>query len=203
MSQTQPRPGPPSAPRGQSRPRKLLGAVLTLLLIALVAVVVSQLSDRAKLGALTQVFPNTYSPTGCQLCSVEPPASATGKPTTTKSRTTQPRTTQPRTTPSPQGSERDPETGLRWVELSSLPPEATETVELIERGGPFPYSKDGVTFGNRERILPRQQSGYYREYTVRTPGEGDRGARRVVTGDNDRQFFYTDDHYDTFSRIRR
>jgi len=77
------------------------------------------------------------------------------------------------------------------------------TVTLIERGGPFPYRKDGVTFDNREQILPRKPSGFYREYTVPTPGSGDRGARRVVTGDRGRQFFYTGDHYQTFVRIRR
>lgn len=125
--------------------------------------------------------------------------------------TTTPRATTPRvTTPRPQSSatpaptaERDPETGLRWVALTSLPREAQQVAVLIERGGPFPYAKDGATFGNRERILPRQPSGYYHEYTVRTPGENDRGARRIVTGDQDRQLFYTGDHYASFVRVRR
>lgn len=97
---------------------------------------------------------------------------------------------------------RDPESGLAFVELDQLPPEAARTLELIKAGGPFPYGKDGATFGNREGLLPDQSRGYYREYTVPTPGEGDRGARRIVTGDRDRIFYYTGDHYQTFSRIR-
>lgn len=108
----------------------------------------------------------------------------------------------PTRTAAPAG-ETDPASGLRWTDLGDLPQQAQQTVALIERGGPYPYSKDGVTFGNRERILPRQPGGYYREYTVVTPGEGDRGARRIVTGDDDREFFYTGDHYDSFVRIRR
>jgi len=96
----------------------------------------------------------------------------------------------------------DPETGLAWVAQADLPKEARETIVLIQRGGPYPYRKDGATFGNRERLLPQQASGYYREYTVPTPGEDDRGARRIVTGDDDRIFFYTDDHYQSFRRVR-
>jgi ribonuclease T1 len=98
---------------------------------------------------------------------------------------------------------RDPETGLRLVDLTALPAEARRTVALIDAGGPFPYAKDGVAFGNRERLLPIKPAGYYHEYTVPTPAEGDRGARRVVTGDGHRQFFYTGDHYLSFVRIRR
>ena len=97
----------------------------------------------------------------------------------------------------------DSETGLPVVTLAALPREAHRTVELIERGGPFPYAKDGSVFGNRERLLPSRPSGWYREYTVPTPGEDDRGARRIVTGDGDRQLFWTDDHYASFARIRR
>lgn len=97
----------------------------------------------------------------------------------------------------------DSVSGLRWIEVDQLPPEAHRTLELIDSGGPFPYSKDGVTFGNRERILPKRAGGYYREYTVKTPGEGDRGARRIVTGNDDQEFYYTADHYDSFKRIRR
>ncbi len=74
---------------------------------------------------------------------------------------------------------------------------------MIERGGPFPYAKDGAVFGNREWLLPRERSGYYREYTVTTPGSDDRGARRIVTGNEDRDFFYSGDHYGSFVRIRR
>jgi ribonuclease T1 len=93
--------------------------------------------------------------------------------------------------------------GLPVVDLDRLPDAARRTVALIDRGGPFPYAKDGVTFGNRERLLPVQRSGYYREYTVPTPGSADRGARRIIAGDGARQLFYSDDHYASFARIRR
>lgn len=83
-----------------------------------------------------------------------------------------------------------------------LPAEAFETLELIQRGGPFPYRQDGSTFHNRERLLPDKPRGYYREYTVRTPGARDRGARRFVTGgDPPEVFYYTEDHYRSFRRI--
>ncbi|WP_245630527.1 ribonuclease domain-containing protein [Granulicoccus phenolivorans] len=97
----------------------------------------------------------------------------------------------------------DPETGLRWIDASALPAQARDTLTLIDRGGPYPYDKDGATFGNFERVLPDQPRGYYREYTVVTPGENDRGARRIVTGNNNKVYFWTDDHYATFARIRR
>lgn len=84
----------------------------------------------------------------------------------------------------------------------ALPPEAYATLALIERGGPFPYRQDGTTFQNRERLLPRRERGWYREYTVRTPGEGDRGARRIVTGGRPPgEFWYSADHYRSFRRI--
>lgn len=92
--------------------------------------------------------------------------------------------------------------GLRLVDLAALPAQAQQTVTLIQKGGPYPYRKDGATFGNREGLLPKRARGYYREYTVETPGSDDRGARRIVTGDDDREFFYTDDHYRTFRRVR-
>ena len=83
-----------------------------------------------------------------------------------------------------------------------LPPEAVATLGLIERGGPFPYRQDGRIFENRERLLPQQPRGYYREYTVDTPGSRDRGARRIVTGGDPPQVvYYTDDHYRSFRRV--
>jgi guanyl-specific ribonuclease Sa len=83
-----------------------------------------------------------------------------------------------------------------------LPAEAWQTLELIAAGGPFPYDRDGTVFQNRERRLPEQSTGYYREYTVRTPGERDRGARRIVAGgDPPEVYYYTDDHYRTFRRL--
>ena len=93
--------------------------------------------------------------------------------------------------------------GLDSVDVASLPREAHEVLDDIRAGGPFDYPRDGVTFQNRERLLPSQSRGYYREYTVRTPGENDRGARRIVTGGKPAsEFYYTDDHYRSFKRIR-
>ncbi|MCM5570245.1 ribonuclease N1 [Burkholderiaceae bacterium FT117] len=89
------------------------------------------------------------------------------------------------------------------VSLSALPPEARATYSLIRKGGPFPYSKDGTTFFNREGLLPARPRGHYREYTVPTPGAKNRGARRIVVGgDPPADFWYTDDHYRSFRRIR-
>ncbi|MGE3810640.1 MAG: ribonuclease domain-containing protein [Candidatus Nanopelagicales bacterium] len=93
-----------------------------------------------------------------------------------------------------------PTTDLPTMTVSQLPPEGVETLRLIDSDGPFPYSKDGVTFQNREGILPKQTSGFYQEYTVETPGSDDRGARRIVTG-KDGSRFYTDDHYDSFREV--
>jgi guanyl-specific ribonuclease Sa len=85
-----------------------------------------------------------------------------------------------------------------------LPPEARQTLRLIAQGGPFPHRQDGSVFGNREGRLPRQPQGYYREYTVDTPGLGHRGARRIVTGGQPpREYYYTDDHYESFRRFER
>ncbi|MFJ1973475.1 ribonuclease domain-containing protein [Streptomyces sp. NPDC087903] len=92
--------------------------------------------------------------------------------------------------------------GLATVELSRLPAEARRTLELIDEGGPFPYDRDGVVFGNFERLLPSRERGYYHEYTVTTPGSPDRGARRVVTGRGG-EIYYTDDHYDSFRAVLR
>lgn len=83
-----------------------------------------------------------------------------------------------------------------------LPPEAIDTLQLIARGGPYPYRQDDGVFGNRERRLPQQPRGYYREYTVETPGSPDRGARRIVSGGQPPvEYFYTDDHYRSFRRF--
>lgn len=83
----------------------------------------------------------------------------------------------------------------------SLPSQAHDTLDLIARGGPYPYSQDGVVFQNREGVLPSQSSGYYHEYTVKTPGDSTRGARRVVTGRRTQEDYYTSDHYATFNLI--
>jgi len=87
------------------------------------------------------------------------------------------------------------------VAVAQLPPEARRTQALIHQGGPFPYAKDGSVFGNREGLLPRRDRGYYREYTVPTPGSRDRGARRIIAGQL-AEYWYTADHYRSFQRIR-
>lgn len=92
-----------------------------------------------------------------------------------------------------------------WISVDQLPREAQLTLMLIKQGGPFPYAKDGVVFGNYEKILPKQRRGYYHEYTVKTPGARNRGARRLIVGGNSQlsgEFYYTEDHYATFMRIK-
>ena len=87
------------------------------------------------------------------------------------------------------------------VAVNELPGEARATIALIRKGGPFPYERDGVAFGNFEKRLPAQARGYYREYTVKTPGARDRGARRIIAG-RQGEYYYTGDHYASFRRIR-
>jgi len=87
------------------------------------------------------------------------------------------------------------------VTVAELPVEARETIELIRKGGPYPYAKDGAVFGNREGVLPHANRGYYREYTVKTPGVRTRGARRIVAGKGG-ELYYSDDHYNHFRRVR-
>lgn len=91
------------------------------------------------------------------------------------------------------------------ISIDELPVEARETLALIKAGGPFPYPRDGVVFGNREGLLPKKERGYYREYTVKTSGAKDRGARRIVAGGCGEygcvEYFYSADHYRSFRRI--
>jgi ribonuclease T1 len=88
------------------------------------------------------------------------------------------------------------------IEATSLPKEARDALLLIQRGGPYPYAKDGAVFGNREGRLPKQARGYYHEYTVKTPGERTRGAKRIVAGKGG-EYYYSEDHYNSFRRIRQ
>ncbi|THF63632.1 ribonuclease [Pseudothauera nasutitermitis] len=95
-----------------------------------------------------------------------------------------------------------PAGGDAGLQATALPPEALATLALIDAGGPFPYRKDGTVFQNREGLLPERPRGYYREYTVPTPGARDRGARRIVTGGRPPEvYYYTADHYRSFRRI--
>jgi ribonuclease T1 len=101
-------------------------------------------------------------------------------------------------------TDRPAESQLATVQVAQLPRQGRETYELIRRGGPFPYGKDGAVFGNRERSLPAEKRGFYREYTVTTPGSRDRGARRIVCGGPARApytCYYTADHYASFRKI--
>ncbi|MEV5508282.1 ribonuclease domain-containing protein [Streptomyces orinoci] len=82
-----------------------------------------------------------------------------------------------------------------------LPSQAQDTIGLIDQGGPFPYPRDGIVFTNREGVLPQQRSGYYHEYTVITPGAPTRGTRRIITGEQYHEDYYTADHYQTFSLV--
>ena len=98
-------------------------------------------------------------------------------------------------------TENSPAAASREIALAELPREARQTLAAIKRGGPFAFERDGVVFGNYERRLPPRERGYYREYTVPTPGERHRGARRIVAGAH-AEYYYSDDHYRTFRRIR-
>lgn len=98
---------------------------------------------------------------------------------------------------------------IQDIPAAALPAEARATLALVKAGGPFPYARDGSVFGNREKLLPPRGRGYYREYTVKTPGARDRGARRIVAGAGasgdvrtSGEYYYTGDHYNSFRRIR-
>ena len=109
----------------------------------------------------------------------------------------------------PPGAARDASPAIAEVRIDDLPVEARQTLARIKRGGPYAYKKDGAVFGNREKRLPAQPRGYYTEYTVKTPYSRDRGARRIVAGRGagrnpatSDEYYYTDDHYNSFRRIR-
>jgi len=90
---------------------------------------------------------------------------------------------------------------ITLISVAELPPEARATLNVIKNNGPFPYPRDGVVFGNYEHALPQQSRGYYHEYTVKTPGVHNRGARRIVCGTVP-ECYYSDDHYQSFRRIK-
>ncbi|GAA3709107.1 hypothetical protein GCM10022204_29170 [Microlunatus aurantiacus] len=168
-----------------------VGAILTAVAVVVLLVYALQAGGPTPTAGPTDAVPTATT------------ASSTGRsvdrtPTTGRATATARTTTAPRSSSLP-----SPSDGLAWVRLADLPVQARQTVALIDAGGPFPYAKDGATFNNFEGVLPKRARGYYREYTVRTPGERDRGARRIVTGDRDRELFYTADHYDTFARVQR
>lgn len=186
-----------------------LGALLALIVVV-AGIVFSQTNGGARptvtagrptaIATIIAAVPGTTaivtSPAVAPTSRVLPTATVT--PTVAANRPT-PTATSPPRAPSAAPTPND---GLATVPFASLPPEAQQTVALIDRGGPFPYDRDGITFGNREGLLPAQSNGYYHEYTVVTPGSADRGARRVIAG-RDGQLYYTDDHYLSFRRVVR
>jgi guanyl-specific ribonuclease Sa len=124
-------------------------------------------------------------------------------PSAAPSATAPPSTAASATGPAATATSSAPDDGIADCAVSDLPPEAHEVIEDIEAGGPYEYPRnDGVQFGNREGILPDERRGYYREFTVETPGLNHRGARRIVTGGPDERdpehWYYTDDHYESF-----
>lgn len=163
-------------------------ASLITLLLVLVAAAVGCGSGSAS--TATQAAAPTVATIGRAVATSAPDVAPAAKPKPTATRQSAP-------TPTVAAKTMD---GMKVVSPNDLPPEARKTLALIEKGGPFPYSRDGIVFENREGRLPSKPSGYYHEYTVETPGSSDRGARRIITGKNG-EIYYTDDHYDTFVRV--
>ena len=155
----------------------------------------------------SQQTPSTQHESADDSPTAEATVTRSAQKTPTPSSTRQARATEsPRATVRPTATANAPPaaraSALPTIAYRELPPEAHDTITLIEEGGPFPYSRDGITFQNRERLLPLQPEGYYREYTVITPGVEHRGARRIVAGE-DGEMYYTSDHYESFSEIIR
>lgn len=168
------------------RLRAALAAGCLLAAVALLALAGCSRPAAAPAPRATTVPATSVEPTAPP-ARAEPTAPPTKKPAATRTPSVKP-------TPGKAAS------GLPTIAFDRLPAEARETIRLIQRGGPFPYRQDGVVFQNREGLLPRQPSGYYHEYTVKTPGSADRGARRIVTGEQG-ELFYTDDHYASFKQV--
>jgi ribonuclease T1 len=104
--------------------------------------------------------------------------------------------------PSPSAGSQTPRSGLPGIAVADLPKQARDTLALIDRGGPYPYSQDNTIFSNLERVLPERPKGYYREYTVVSPGSSSRGTRRLVVGAQG-DIYFTADHYQTFRQVLR
>ncbi len=198
---------PPPEEGGPARPGRPTSAVAVVLVLA-VALGIWFFSGRSPDAQTTAGDPSSSSspaPSGSPTSSPSstPSSSPSSSPSASASTTTQPeQSPSPSAAPSAGSTAPaiDPESGLPTVYLLDLPPEAAETVEIIDRGPPYPYDKDGSTFGNYEGLLPDYERGYYQEFTVETPGSYDRGARRIVEG-ADAELYWTDDHYASFSRI--
>ncbi len=172
---------------GVTQPRRRDSRIgVTLVLLAWLAVMLGGCGPQAAVPASpspaeTQSAPPATSPTSAQSTPSDDPP--------------------PTSTDSPSLPTTDPVSGLPFIDPADLPPEALETLRLIDQGGPFPFDRDGITFQNREELLPDERGGYYREFTVITPGLSHRGPRRIVAGE-DGERYYTADHYESFERIR-
>lgn len=143
-------------------------------------------------GGAARQFENQTLPTAvAQVLATADQASALATPLSTRANNP---------TRAPTNVRSKPKNNFPTIARAELPKQAQQTLSLIARGGPFPYRQDGQVFQNREGILPKKNKGYYHEYTVETPGSEDRGARRIVTGD-DGEMYYTDDHYDSFKLV--
>ncbi len=188
-----------------TRPRQTQMGVGSLILIALVyllqqwlgggSVVVESAAETTPTPQVTVVDGKVDSNDQPQLPTVQAAAKPTKKAKATATSTARP---QPSKTPTPEA--RAGPAGMAVIALDELPPEARDTIQLIEQDGPFPYERDGITFQNREGLLPRKPRGYYREYTVITPDSSDRGARRIIAGEEG-ELYYTEDHYDSFAWV--
>ena len=138
-----------------------------------------------------------------------PAVSATQAGRTASTQTSGRSTTKTTTATATRPASTDPASGLTWVDLAALPAQVADTLAEIEAGPPYPYpDNDGVVYHNYNKVLPTRADGYYHEFTVKTPGSSDRGARRVITGGanlgrSTGEYYYTGDHYDSFVRIRR
>jgi len=178
-------------------------ALLLLLMLALGACAAVDAPAPGRSGAQATPTPTRTPARQATLSSAASTAASTAAPTH-RATVTPVRT--PAATQTPTKTRRAPATltvalsGLPTIQYDRLPIQARETIELIQRGGPFPYRQDGAVFQNRERLLPSRPNGYYHEYTVKTPGSPDRGARRIIAGDKG-ELYYTDDHYDSFKQV--
>jgi ribonuclease T1 len=175
----------------------IVGGIVAVVAVGAIAFLIGRSSKPTPAGAVTSP---TVTAAGAGTTG---PGTTSKGGSTTHSATTHSATTHSSTSvsnSSPSISVAAPSTGLPTIQVSALPPEARMTLKLIASDGPYPFSRDGVVYSNIEKILPKNPSGYYHEYTVVTPGSKDRGARRVVTGKNGERF-YTADHYASFKEI--
>ena len=189
----------PSNQPGLIRRSALLALILLLLLPMLAA---------CDMGSTLQETANQAGALIEAAATLDAQVNATPTPTP-RLRATATRVSSTRATPTPTPRVRATATprvqgvsGLPTIRYQNLPKQAKDTIALIEQGGPFPFERDGITFQNREQLLPRKRSGYYREYTVITPGSRNRGARRIVAG-AEGELYYTDDHYESFKEVIR